>query len=65
MKRHDLPEDRPINLEESSIIELKRVAVTDEESPSTRPPVMPPKPHAPTDHRELLLQPFEAEEHSA
>ena len=55
------PDDRPINLEESSSAELKRVIVADDDSPSTRTPVMPPKPHAPSDHRELLRQSFGTE----
>lgn len=57
-------EDRPINLEESSSFELKREVVVDEEdtSSSTLAPVWVPKPHAPNDRRELLRQPFDAEQ---
>lgn len=54
-------EDRPINLEESSSTELKRVVVTEDDvgSSSTVTPVWVPKPHAKTDRRELLGQPFD------
>lgn len=54
-------EDRPINLEESSSTELKRVVVSDDDSPSTRTPEMPRKPHPATDRRELLHQEFASE----
>jgi hypothetical protein len=59
----DVPqEDRPINLEESSSAELKREVVVEEvASTSTLAPVWTPKPHAPTDCRELLRQPFAGE----
>jgi hypothetical protein len=52
-------EDRPINLEESSSFELKRVVVADDDgSTSTLAPVWVPKPHPDTRCRELLGQPF-------
>jgi hypothetical protein len=52
-------EDRPINLEESSSFELKRVVVSDDDgSSSTIAPVWVPKPHPDTRSRELLGQPF-------
>ena len=52
-------EDRPINLEESSSFELKRVVVSEDDgSSSTVAPVWVPKPHPDTRRRELLGQPF-------
>ena len=57
MKSVNQSDDQPINLEESSSTELKRVVVSDD-SPSTRTPEMPRKPHARTNHRELLHQAF-------
>lgn len=52
-------EDRPINLEESSSFELKRVVVNDDDgSSSTMAPVWVPKRHPDTRCRELLGQPF-------
>lgn len=55
--------DQPINLEESSFHELKRVVirVDDDTSPSTRTPELAPHTHAKTDSRELLRQPFGAD----
>lgn len=52
-------QDRPINLEESSSFELKRVVVSDDDgSSSTIAPVWVPKPRPDTQRRELLGQPF-------
>lgn len=62
MSRKEPGDDPPINLEESSSTELKRVVVTEEDpSPSTVAPVWTPKPHAKTESRELLDQPFESD----
>jgi len=59
MSRQQPSDDPPINLEESSSSELKREVVAEEDaSPSTVAPVWTPKPHAKTESRELLDQPF-------